>query len=414
MSLLKTSLLNAIAVMVRIGTGLILNKILAVYVGPTGYAVIGQFQSFVGMGTAFASGGVNSGVTKYTAEYGDSESSQKVIWRTAVMLSTGCALIIAVLVILFRDALARYFLKDSQYSDVFVWFGIALIFLVWNGLLLAILNGLKQLRQFVIINILGSLIGLLVTGGLLVLYGLKGALIALAVNQSVVFVAAAFICHRAVWFSAENFWGNFDGEAAKKLFGFALMALVSALVIPGSQILIRDHLGAQFGWNAAGYWQAMTRISDIYLMLITTTLSFYYLPRLSEIKSSKELQSEVLQAYKYLLPLAGLSALIIYILRDFITKLLFSESFLPMESLFFWQLIGDVMKIGSWLLAYMMLAKAMIKRYIITEIIFSVSFVGLTMAFTAKMGLVGAVFAFAVNYLLYWVVMYIVCRNAFK
>ena len=53
MTLLKTSALNGIAVLTRVGTALLLNKILAVHVGPAGYAVIGQFQSLVGMVTGW-------------------------------------------------------------------------------------------------------------------------------------------------------------------------------------------------------------------------------------------------------------------------------------------------------------------------------------------------------------------------
>ena len=69
MNLVKTSLLNGLAVITKVATALALNKVLAIYVGPAGYAVIGQFQSLLAMVFTFASGGVNTGVTKYTAEF---------------------------------------------------------------------------------------------------------------------------------------------------------------------------------------------------------------------------------------------------------------------------------------------------------------------------------------------------------
>ncbi len=56
MTLIKTSLLNAIAVVIKMLTLLGINKILAVYVGPTGYAALGQFQNAVQMITTFGSG----------------------------------------------------------------------------------------------------------------------------------------------------------------------------------------------------------------------------------------------------------------------------------------------------------------------------------------------------------------------
>ena len=83
MTLIKTSLLNGIAVAIKMLTLLGINKILAIYVGPAGYAAIGQFQNAVTMITTFASGAINTGVTKYTAEYYQDEERQRLVWRTA-------------------------------------------------------------------------------------------------------------------------------------------------------------------------------------------------------------------------------------------------------------------------------------------------------------------------------------------
>ena len=59
MTLVRTSLLNAIAVAIKMLTLLGINKILAVYVGPAGYAALGQFQNAVQMISTFASGAIN-------------------------------------------------------------------------------------------------------------------------------------------------------------------------------------------------------------------------------------------------------------------------------------------------------------------------------------------------------------------
>jgi PST family polysaccharide transporter len=98
-------------------------------------------------------------------------------------------------------------------------------------------------------------------------------------------------------------------------------------------------------------------------------------------------------------------ALIIYLLRDLIIEILFSSDFLPMGELFAWQLTGDVIKIGSWVLAYVMLGRAMVKVFIITEISFSVIFVLLSWLLIDQFGLVGVAMAYAINYCCYWVVM---------
>ncbi|MBC7618788.1 MAG: oligosaccharide flippase family protein, partial [Candidatus Saccharibacteria bacterium] len=108
MNLVKTSLLNGLAVITKLITALVLNKVLAVYVGPVGYAVIGQFQSLVMMVSTFASGGVNTGVTKYTAEYHADPLQQQLVWRTAATISLAGAAVFALLLVVFRKNVAMW------------------------------------------------------------------------------------------------------------------------------------------------------------------------------------------------------------------------------------------------------------------------------------------------------------------
>lgn len=65
-------------------------------------------------------------------------------------------------------------------------------------------------------------------------------------------------------------------------------------------------------------------------------------------------------------------------------------------------MIGDTLKIGSWILAYVMLSQAMFKVYIVSEIFFSIGFVCLTWILTKTYGLQGVVIAHSINYLIYW------------
>src|SRR6185369_2998685 len=113
MTLIKTSLLNGIAVVVRMLSSLVLNKILAVYIGPSGYAVIGQLQNLISLVTSFANGAINTGVTKYTAEYFDDEPRQQAIWRTAGGISLVGSLIAAAVIALFSRPLAKSFLGSE-------------------------------------------------------------------------------------------------------------------------------------------------------------------------------------------------------------------------------------------------------------------------------------------------------------
>ena len=412
MKLIKTGVLSVIPVGFRVITSLLLNKILAIYVGPSGYAVIGQFQNFVGMLTTLASGAVNTGVTKYTAEYFDDELRQAAVWKTAGTIAFIGSLGTGFVILLLHSWLAKVILNDNALGMVFVWLGCGLVFFTLNGLLLAILNGKKEIGRFVVINVAGSLVGLVATGSLAYWWGLYGALVALAINQSIVFFVTLALCWRAPWFHARNLVGNLDPAVVRALGKFTLMALASSTFLPISQMLIRNHLAGMFGWAAAGHWDALLRISSLYLMLISTPLAVYYLPRLSEIRDDLEMKREIISGYRILLPLAAVGAVIIYFLRDWIIVTLFDAAFLPMRDLFAWQMAGDIIKTACWLLGYVFLGKTMVKELIFTEFLFAASWVGFVWLLTDWVGQQGAQMGYFFSLIVYWVSMaYLVIKK---
>lgn len=405
MKLFKTSVLNGIAVLIKTATMFILNKILAVYVGPSGYALIGQFQNFIQMITVFSGNAINTAVVKYTAEHYEQPEKQKAIWQTATHIIFLFSLLGGVIIFLFKEQLSLFIFNSSEYESVFIWFAVFLLFFNLNTLFLAILNGKKAIERLVMANISGSLISLVMTAFLAIEFGLYGALVALAIYQSIAFFITFFICNQASWFSWKELFGKLDKGIAKKFSSFALMAVVSAVCVPLSQMVIRQYLSYEYGNEYAGYWEAMVRFSGAYLMLVTTTLGVYYLPRLSELKEVNEIKQEIFLAYKYIFPLALLGGVTVFILKDWIIITLFSDKFLPMRELFFWQILGDIVKIGSWILAYLMLSKAMIKLFVITEVIFAISSVLLSMLLVNLIGFDGISLAHLINYCAYWLVL---------
>ncbi|WP_312536337.1 O-antigen translocase [Acinetobacter variabilis] len=404
MNLFRTSVLNGVAVLIKTITMFVLNKILAVYLGPTGYAAIGQFQNFIQMVTTFAGSAINTAVVKYTAEYHEDETKQRAVWKTAGSIVFLFSLVFAVLILIFQKQLALYIFQSLKYQTIFIWFAIFLIFFNFNTLFLAILNGKKEILKLVLANIAGSLFALVITGVLAIKLQLYGALIALSIYQSIAFIVTLILCHRADWFEFSSLLGKIDLGITKKFASFILMALVSAICVPLSHMLIRAYLTQEFSLAYAGYWEAMIRLSTVYLLLVTTTLGVYYLPRLSELNAIDEIKKEVYLGYKFIFPLAVVGGICVFILRDWIIKLLFSPSFAPMQDLFLWQMMGDALKIGSWILAYLMLSKAMTKLYICTEIIFTVSLIALTYICTQVFGFEGVSIAHLINYGLYWIV----------
>ena len=217
MTLIKTSILSFIATTIKIVSGLVINKAVATYIGPAGLALMGQFQDFSRLVMTAAQGAINNGVIKYVAEYGKDNARIPILFSTASKISLFSSILVGIVIILFSNYASLNFLKSEDYSYIFVIFGFTIVLFVINSLLLSILNGLKEIKTWVMINIIQSIYSLIFTTLLIIYLGLDGALIALVTNQSVVFLIALWILRKHPVINLENFKGTFDKSEVKKL-----------------------------------------------------------------------------------------------------------------------------------------------------------------------------------------------------
>ena len=409
--IVKVFSFNAISTLVRMLTGLISVKVVASIIGPCGIVLLGQLNNFSTILLGVANGGINSGITKYVAEYKEDESAIKKILSNALQITLFFTFIVSLGLIILHNQLSRLVMLSDEYGYVFLIFGFTIFLYTLNTLLISILNGYKEFKRYVIVNISGTIVGLLFTICFVFSMGLKGALISAVSYQSVVFFITFWICRKAPWLSVIYYRERLDRKMLRRFLNYSAMTLVSLSVVPVSQMLLRGYVISEISMTEAGWWEAMNRISNVYLMVITTSFSIYYLPRLSEIKEISELRYEIFKCYKVIIPILLSGLTLVYLLRHFVVMILFSPDFYPMESLFIWQLLGDFFKISSWLLAFLMVAKSMTKTFIATEVVFSGLFVVLGYLFMNLNGVVGITQAYFVNYVIYTVCMVVIFRK---
>lgn len=413
MNLIKTSFYTSISTAINFISGFIIVKIVAVKIGPKGIAFVGQFQNTTAILTMLATAAITAGVVKYLAEFKEDPIKSSKIINTAFLIVFFSSLIISLFVMSASGYLSEAAFKSKDFWIVYFLFGLFTMAISFNAIFSAILNGLKEIRKFTIVNICSSLIGVVITVFAAYVFGLEGVLIASTATAIIIFVINIYIFNK-LGINWKPDFKTWDKKVVKMLSAFSLMSIVSGFVTPSMQILVRDRIILQFSVTDAGYWQAVTKISDYYLSFITSVLVVYYMPRLSEINNKTELRNEILKGYKIILPVVGIIALLIWLLKGFIIHILFTPDFLPMKPLFTYQLLGDFFKIGSWLLAYLMIAKAMIKTYIATEIIFAASYVVLSYYFMNHYGIIGATYSFCINYSMYWMFMWFIMRKKIR
>ena len=210
MKLIRTSFFSAIITFIRIASGFVAGKVVALFTGPAGVALIGQFANFITIILTFANGAINSGVIKYTAEFKEDEVQLKKLFSTSLKISAYCSAFFGVILLIVASYISQFLFHTSLYCNPIRVLGVTIILYSLNSLLIAILNGLQQIKKYTLVNTAGSIIGLLFTIILVFYFKIIGALYALVLTQSIVFFVTLVLIIKSDWFSWSFFKQPFD------------------------------------------------------------------------------------------------------------------------------------------------------------------------------------------------------------
>lgn len=400
--LLSVTLFSGLLTLLRMASGFVIAKVVAVYTGPSGMAMLGQVQSLVGALNGIVAAPAGSGVVRFTAEHhAQGFDACAPWWKASLRWLLGLLALIIPLACLGAVPLADWLFGSASYYWLVIAAALALPLSAANTLLASILNGQQQYRRYVGLGMVSVLVATGLILALIVSHGLQGALLAAALSSAFAGLIMLLGALRQPWFRLRYWWGAADRQQIKGIGSYVLMAVTSAICIPTSLILVRNILVSHVGWEQAGQWQAVYKISEVYLGVITMALGTYYLPRLASLKGHAAIRAETLAVAKVVMPIVAVLALGVYLLRDLAITLLFTEQFRAARDLFAIQLVGDVVKILSWLIAYPMLSQGATRWFVGTELTSSISLVLLSHVFISKTGTSGANTAYLINYIFY-------------
>jgi len=263
--LFKATSLNGISILIKICIGFITSKVIAVFVGPSGMALVGNLRNFMTSTEAFATLGFENGVVKYVAEHKKEEVKLKQTLSTiflSVLLVCG---IISVILFLFSDYFNQsVFGSLFQYAFVFKALAIALPFYIGNIFIIATINGFGEYKKVIYTNIIGSFIGLLASVLLIWQLRTQGALLSIILTPSLLFFVSLFYINKEIRLFKNISTKFYDLSFLKSLSSYSLMALVSAVLGPMVLLAIRKNIILNLGIEQAGFWEAMGRVSSYY------------------------------------------------------------------------------------------------------------------------------------------------------
>lgn len=382
--------------------GLGVSKLTALFLGPQGLALIGNLRNGLELFHKFSSGGLANAVVKYSAEHKSNPKIFPAFLSTLVGLGlVSCVLTIGVL-FFFSEAINSIIFGSRDFVTVIRLMAFALPLHVMNVYLISILKGFNEFSKVIKINIASHLLNLFVFALLIYSFGLEGAFFSVIWVPSAMLIFTLFHI-RAYFGSLTSFTlTQFSKPMLKNLSQFAFMTLISGASFPLVFLGIRNFLIDTIGEIEAGYWESVLRISNYYLMFVLSLLNLYILPKLAQTQTLKGFKEVVFSFYKQILPAFVLGLVVVYLLRDWIIRLIFSEEFLPAADLFLWQMLGDLFRVLALVMVYQFHAKKMIWHYILTDLFLALGLYFSAVYFIPKVGLEGVVIGHALTYVIYF------------
>lgn len=410
MKLLNVTILSGLLTFLNVSKGFLISKVVAVYAGPEGLAMMGQVQSFVAAINGLVTSQISQGVTRFTAENKGGNDSPYKYWRAStklLLLTLGVAL---PLFAVFSSKISEWLLGSDIYSWVFL---LALSFLPLNichSLLLSVVNGREEHLKYITTLMLSTVFSALLSVVLIYHFGVTGGLVAIAINNGVSGLVVISRVFNENWFALKYWFGKTDRNKVNTMAKYMALGVVGALTGPVSMILVRNILADGVSLEAAGNWQFVWSISSAYISVLTTAIGVYYYPKLAKNDCAQKLKNETVKVLALIIPLVCCGALMIYLLRHEIVTILATSEFNLALDLFKIQLLGDIVRVVAFIPALLLLAKGYFKINASLEILASANFTIFSYFLVNELGIVGVSYAYLFNYLIYgtcaWIVFF--------
>ena len=402
--MLTSSAWSGFSVASRALATVVVNKLFAVYYGPNGITLLAHFQNLIAILSTVPNGGINVGIIKHLAtEKAGSVAYKKYftagLYLNLLALAGGIGIFF-----LSRDYYFGIFLEHTEPGTHWRWylgffFGSAL--LVLNLFLINVLLARGKLPLYVISLLIASIlsvIGTVVGAGRM---QVGAVLLLFLMGQGVAFFVSLLYAWRKELLPSMALKGS-SRRVYLDLGKFVVMALSNVFFVRFVDFFVRDYVIGEFDLYQTGLWQSVAKISDNYTMVFTSLMGMLYYPRIAALlPQPDELRGFVRQAYLLVVPLVAGGLLFFYLFSDFLITLLYEPQFVQARFLLDYQLLGDFLKMASFLLSYIISVRADVKLYIATQGISALLYVGLLLLLLEPFGLEGVTMAHTLRYAAY-------------
>jgi antigen flippase len=406
--ILKSTALVGGASAANVLFGILRTKAMAVLLGPSGVGLMGLYGSIADLTRSLAGLGIPSSGVRQIAEAHSSGDAQQVA-RTAIVIrriTAGLGLIGAAVIIIFARPLADFTFGNRQHASGVMLLALAVFLQMISAGQAVLIQGLRRISDLARMNVWGGLGGSL--AGVLLVYFFRndGIVPSLIAGAAISLLVSWYYSRRLEIHSVPISVAEMCAEAMP-LLRLGLVLMVSGIVMMGSAYAVRLILLNILGFEAAGLYQAAWTVGGLYVEFILQAMGADFYPRLTASANDHEACTDMVNDQARIgVLLAGPGALATLAFAPIVIGAFYSSMFGPAVDVLRWICFGAALRVLTWPMGFIILAKGRRNILFWTELAWGVVNISLTWMCVKAFGLSGAGIAFFGSYIFHGLLVY--------
>lgn len=413
--IVKSSALFGGVQFISIIVSIIKFKFIALLIGTVGMGISGLLLSTTDLIYAITNLGIGSSAVKSIAEVNSSGDKaklgnivsvlKKLVWITGI-IGFAFSLILS-------QWLSKIAFNNLNYTIPFIFLSVTILLNQLTAKNLAILQGLRKLKSLAKANMLGVVLGLVISLPLYYFFNIKGIVPAILLSSFIAFILSSYFTRKLrIEYNILSFKESY--QISKTMLQLGVFISISSLLYTLSLHVLRLYISNTNSIDYVGLYNAGFAIINTYVGLIFTAMATDYYPRLSEVAKDNEKTRMLINNQIEILSLILGPILIIFIIYiKFVIVLLYSSKFLLITEMLKWAAIGIFFKGGNWSISFLFLTKGNSKLFLMNTGLYIVYSLLFNILLFNLWGLTGLGVSFLLYNIVYFFQVYFVSKVKF-
>lgn len=414
--ILQTTFLFGFVQAFNIGVKVCINKIVAILLGAEGMGIISLFQSASGMLKTGCGLGINQSAVRDVSEAFHSHDDMRIAYIMAITrrIIIFTALFGFVLTFLLSPWLSVWTFGNSDYTISFLGLALVVGMMIYADGQLAILTGMRRMRDLAKANLIGSCVGLVTAIPFYYMWGVTGIVPSLIMTSFCsLFFSVYFV--RKLHIHSPQISIKYLFVEAKPMVQMGVALMLVSFMSYAFSFIVSSYIRYRTGLQDVGYYQAGVTIITSYFGIVLSAMTTDYYPRISAINNDnrsveKEMNSQAETGLILIFPIA---VLFVWLAPQFL-HFLYANEFQVATQYTDFAIIGTVTIVVSNCIGMILLAKQAAKVFILSVLFQRILSIGVYMLLYSWMGLRGLGYAYIIYGCLHLVVTSIIVGHSYK